>query len=49
MISLEPNVLPTFEERLVLISMQILQYTHMYGFKSDLVFGPKTVSKDIKN
>ena len=30
---LDPNTLPTFDERLVLISMQILQYTHMYGFK----------------
>ena len=35
---LEPNLLPTFNERLVLISMQILQYTHMYGFKKDLVY-----------
>ena len=35
---LDPNTLPTFDERLVLISMQILQYTHMYGFKEDLVF-----------
>ena len=35
---LEPNVLPTFEERLVLISMQILQYINMYKFERDLGF-----------
>jgi ectoine hydroxylase-related dioxygenase (phytanoyl-CoA dioxygenase family) len=35
---LEPNLLPTFNDRLALISMQILQYTHMYGFKKDLVY-----------
>ena len=46
---LEPNVLPTFEERLVLISMQILQYTHMYGFKSDLVFWAKNCIERYKN
>tara|TARA_B100000686_G_C16787786_1_gene976434 strand:+ start:1028 stop:1948 length:921 start_codon:yes stop_codon:yes gene_type:complete len=34
---LEPGVLPTFDERLALISMQILQYTHAYGFKENLV------------
>lgn len=36
-ILLEPNLLPTFNDRLALIAMQILQYTHMYGFKRDLV------------
>ena len=36
-ILLEPNLLPSFNDRLALISMQILQYTHMYGFKRDLV------------
>ena len=45
---LDPNTLPTFDERLVLISMQILQYTHMYGFKEDLVFWHRIASKDIK-
>ena len=34
---LEPCRLPTFKERLNLIGKQIIQYTHMYGFKKELV------------
>ena len=34
---LEPNKLPTFKRRLNLIGMQVIQYTHMYGFNDELV------------
>ncbi len=34
---INPREIPSFEKRMWLIAKQILQYTHMYGFKDDLV------------
>jgi hypothetical protein len=34
---IDPNSLPTYNERLQLIGKQIIQYTHMYGFNENLV------------
>jgi hypothetical protein len=34
---LDPHILPTFEARLRLIAIQVLQYTHMYGYSAQLV------------
>ncbi len=42
---IKPNEIPSFEKRMALIAKQIIQYTHMYGFKDDLVALAKALLK----
>jgi hypothetical protein len=41
-------IVPTFEERLALISKQVLQYRHMYGYHQDLTTVAEEIGKKYK-
>ena len=45
---LDPAKIPSFDERLALISKQIMQYRHMYGFDSGLVSIAEQISRRYK-
>ena len=42
---LDPTIVPTFEQRLALISKQVMQYRHMYGYHQDLTTFAEEIAK----